>query len=164
MKTTARVLLRVTSWETADEALRRLAQTERRTLKAKGGADKRIERVKAQLKGVLKPLAADWKRLLGQLERYTVSHPDDLQERTRRLTHGTVRLYKTPDAIISDLTDDEVVALLKRHYPGLYVRTKEAPDRVAMKALSAADLALVGCRLDSHDEFQWQLPDETEWR
>jgi phage host-nuclease inhibitor protein Gam len=156
--------MKLTSWDTLDAALARLGTLERRKVKAKHGADGRMATIKERLKAVLKPLDRDFKRLVGQLERWTFGHPDDLQERTRRSEHGAVRLYKTPPAIVSDLSDEELIALMKRTgYVG-HIRTKEEVNRETLKILTDEELAVIQCRRETHDEFQWQLAGETEWR
>ena len=156
--------MKITSWDSIDTALARLGTLERRKLRAKGGADKRIAKIKDRLKAIFKPLDREFKSLRASLERWTFGHADDLQERTRRLGHGAVRLYKTPAKIVSDLSDETLVALLKRNgYVG-YIRTVEEPNRQAMKDLTDEELAAIECRRESHDEFQWQLTGETEWR
>lgn len=147
-----------------DAALRRLGTLERRQIRAKGGAEARMAGIKERLARLLKPLKAEFKRLRGQLERWTLMHQEDLEKRTLRLEHGAVRVYKTPDAIVSDLTDEEIVTRLKKHGLLDCVRTKEEPDRVAMKDLTDAQLKQVGCMRESQDKFQWQLAGETEWR
>jgi phage host-nuclease inhibitor protein Gam len=156
--------MKITSWETVDQALARLATLERRDQRADGAAKARIQKIKEQLARVLKPLRRDFKRLTGQIEKWTFGHSDDLMERTRRLDHGAVRLYKTPGAIVSELSDEELVALMKtKGYVG-YIRTVEEPNRVSMKDLTDEELAKIKCRRESHDEFQWQFAGETEWR
>lgn len=156
--------MKLMGWDAVDQALHRLATLERREVKAKGAAETRIGRIKARLGGILKPLRSEFKRLKAQIERWTFGHTDELQERTRRMAHGAVRLYKTPDAIVSDLTDDEVVERLEKRGLVDCVRQKKEPNRQAMKDLTDEQLKSVGCRRESHDEFQWQLDGETEWR
>jgi phage host-nuclease inhibitor protein Gam len=156
--------MKINGVDGVDAALWRLATLERRQLRAKAGAEARMAAIKERLSRLLKPLKAEFKRLRGQLERWTLTHQDELQERTLRLTHGAVRLYKTPPAIVSDLSDEEIVARLRKHGLTDFIRVKEEPDRAAMRALDDADLAKVGCRRESRDEFQWQLAGETEWR
>jgi phage host-nuclease inhibitor protein Gam len=156
--------MKLTSWDTVDAALARLATLERRKLKAKFAGDRRMARIKERLKAIFKPLDRDWKRLLGQLERWTLTHQDDLKERTRRMAHGAVRLQKTPEAIVSDLTDDEIVARLEAAGLTECVRNVRSPNREKMHELTPEQLEQVGCRKDSRDLFKWQLAGETEWR
>jgi phage host-nuclease inhibitor protein Gam len=156
--------MKIEGTEGVDRGLARLATLERRHQRAKDFEAGLIDKVRARVAKVVKPIKAEFKRLKAQLERWTFGHRDELQEKTLRLTHGAVRLYKTPDAIVSDRTDDEIVELLKKHGHTDCIRKKEAPDRVAMKELSDEQLRKVGCTRDSQDEFQWQLAGETEWR
>jgi phage host-nuclease inhibitor protein Gam len=156
--------MKIEGTDGVDRALARLATLERRHQRAKDFEGGLLDKVRARVAKVVKPIKAEFKRLKGQLERWTFGHRDELDQKTLRGMHGAVRLYKTPDAIVSDLTDDEIVTLLKKHGHKDCVRTKEAPDRVAMKELTDAQLKQVGCTRDSQDEFQWQLAGETEWR
>ncbi len=156
--------MKLGSWDAVDSALARLSTLERRKLRAKGGADKRMAKIKEALRAVVKPLDREFKRLREQLERWTFGHADELQERTRRGAHGAVRLYKTPPAIVSDLSDEDLVARMKaKGYIG-YIRTVEEPNRAAMKDLTDEELETIQCRRESHDEFQWQLSGEETWR
>ena len=156
--------MKIAGAEGVDHALHRLGTLVRRQDRCETVRDDLIGKVRERVNRLLRPIKAEIKRLRGQLERWTLTHQDYLQERTLSLTHGAVRLYKTPDAIASDLPDNEIVVRLKAggHYD--CVRIKEEPDRIAMKLLTDEELKQVGCRRESRDEFQWRLAGEAEWR
>jgi len=156
--------MKINGSDGVDAGLRRLGTLVRRQERVEHVRDDLLSKVRERVGRLLKPIKGEFKRLKTQLERWTLTHQGELQERTLRLTHGAVRLQKTPDAIVSDLTDDEIVERLEKR--GLFdcVRPKKEPNLVAMKSLDDATLAKVGCRRESHDEFKWQLPGETEWR
>lgn len=156
--------MKITSWDSVDAGLARLATLERRKLRAKGAAERRMAKVKERLKAICKPIDREWKRMLATLERWTLTHQDDLQERTLRLTHGAVRLQKTPEAIVSDLSDDEIVARLEAAGLTDCIRVVRTPNREQMHALTEAQLTAVGCRKDSKDLWKWQLAGEETWR
>jgi len=156
--------VKLTSWDSMDTALARLETLERRRLRAKGGADKRLAKIREALRAVIKPLDREFKRLREQLERWTFGHQADLQERTRRSAHGAVRLYRTPPAIVSDLTDEELIRQLREMGREDLIRPKYEVDREALSRLTDQQLGLLCCRRESRDEFQWQLAGETEWR
>jgi phage host-nuclease inhibitor protein Gam len=156
--------VKLTSWDTVDAALARLATLERRKVKAKFAGERRMARIKDRLKAIFKPLDRDFKRLLAQIEKWTFGHSDELQERTRRSAHGAVRLYKTPAAIVSDLTDEELIRQFRELGREDLIRTKREVDREALSRLTDQQLGMLCCRRESRDEFQWQLSGETEWR
>lgn len=156
--------MRITSWETADAALARLATLERREQRAEGAGKARMQKIRERLAGVLKPLRNEWKRLQNQLEKWTFGHADELRERTRVLAHGAVRLYKTPTAIVLDQDEEAVIKALKRRGLLGCIRVKEEVDKVALRELSDQLLADIGAHRESHDEFQYQLSGEAEWR
>jgi len=147
-----------------DRALARLASLEGRQKRAEAFREELVAKVKTRVARVLSPIKLEFRRLKEQLSRWTFRHQDSLEGRTLNLTHGAVMLRKTPDAIISDLTDDEIVLALERNGFEHMVRTKKEPDRVAMKELTDAQLKLVHCTRDSQDEFKWRFAGETEWR
>ena len=156
--------MKINGSDGVDAGLRRLGTLVRRQERVEGAREERLGKIKERINRLLKPIKGEFKRLRQQLERWTLTHPDELQERTLRLTHGAVRLYKTPGAIVSDLPEEEIVRLLKKHGYDDYVRVTEEVNRQALHELDEATLKKVGCRLSSEDEFQWQLAGETEWR
>lgn len=81
-----------------------------------------------------------------------VEQSSDLFKKPRTVTlHGIKLGFQSSVGSVSWNDDEQTVALIKKHFKGReteFIKTDETPKKDALRALSEAELAKVGCRIE----------------
>jgi len=118
--------------------VRRLARMQMQRQRLVDELTERIEQVRAPLVRRIEALDARAAALHDDIEVYCRAGRDELFPQGRRslkMSHGTVAFRRGTDSVRrrDGLTDAEVCAGLRAERLGRFVRTKESPDRAALR-------------------------------
>jgi len=148
----------VTDWREADRALLDLADCRRKAERARADAEETIACVKDDLEKETAGYRAREKELLAVLEAFARDHEDELDGRSKKLTHGTVGFRKTTKLA---LRCKVATVLQKLRARGLSdcIRVKETLNREALSAYDDDVLRAVGARRKREDRFYAETPE-----
>ena len=152
-----RVAKALQSWEEADEVLQEIGRLYRELGKIDRDMNQRIDGAKAQAKERSQPFSKEKNDLELELEQFCQSRYDEFKKiKSKRLTFGTVS-FRLSSKLSTKKTWEWVLAQLKELGWRDCIRTKEEPDKEALKALGADRLSLVGCKLKVDDVFGYEV-------
>lgn len=147
---------RLKSWTEVDETLRQVAVLERKLTKLEGEQNAAIDKIKEQTAAQAEPLRVTLKALAGDLKDYAERNRTEfLEAKTRELTFGKVGFRLSTKLVIKN-TANTLAALLALGLSAC-VRTKQEPDKEAMRDLTDDQLAAVGAARQKVDEFWFEV-------
>lgn len=143
----------------ADAVLRKIGEIDRDLTLAQAATDEAIDRVKESHKAYCEPLDAIKTSLERQLKEFAESKRADFAEtRTRELTFGSIGFRRSSSVVMKKLGD--TLQALKSLGLTHCIRSKEEPDKEAMRELSSETLANVGAALVTRDAFGYEIKRE----
>lgn len=151
----------ITSYEQADAVLRQLGDLEREIELSNSATEEGIAKLRDSHKAYCEPRLATKSTLERQLKEFAESRRADFADtRTRELVHGSLGFRRSSAVVIKKIGD--TLAALKALQLTHCIRTKEEPDKEAMRELSTETLTNVGAALVVKDAFGYELRREPE--
>lgn len=147
------------SYKDVDAVLRRIGEIDRDLALAQAATDEAIDKVKQAHKEAAEPLHSIKASLELQLKEFAEARRIDFQDvRSRELTFGSIGFRRSTSVVIKKAGDtlSALLALGLTHC----VRTKQEPDKEAMRELSTETLASVGAALKVTDAFGYEIKRE----
>lgn len=146
----------LTSWDDVDNALKEIGGIDRELGLLESGQNEKIDQVKEQTKAQAAPLQARKQGLELAVKAYCEGQKSEFTKvKTRELTFGAVGYRLTTKIVIKRIA--ETIQALKDRTLINCIRTKEKPDKEAMKALSDETLAEVGASKKVENTFGYTL-------
>jgi phage host-nuclease inhibitor protein Gam len=146
----------ISSWDDADQALRRYGELQIAGERIVGNTDLAINKMKARRELRLTALQEEMRLLELQLQQFTLARPDDLKKagrkKSRLLVFGQLGI-RWSTKVEKTLKDDQIVARLKALDLTECIRTKEEPKLSEIKKLDAKLIKQVGCSVKEGDTF-----------
>lgn len=143
-----------------DEAVDCIARLQVQIAAVKAKRDKRIQALNEEFKAELEPLEDKRDLQLKLAEEFAEENRAELFPKGLKSTETTHAVFgfrigqPTLKVLSKKWTWDKVVEALKAKYAGRCGRTKEEPDKDALRnELTDAELAEVGVRVDQEDRF-----------
>lgn len=147
------------NYQDVDNALRRIGELDRDLGLAQAATDEAIDQIKQAHKERTEPLHATKAALERQLKEFAEAHRVDFAEiRSRELTFGSISFRRSTSVVIKKI-GDTLQALLDLGLTHC-VRTRQEPDKEAMRELSTETLASVGAALKVSDVFGYEIKRE----
>jgi len=147
------------SYEDVDTVLRRIGEIDRDLGLAQAATDEAIDEIKQAHKEQTEPLHAVKDSLERQIKEFAEARRIDFAEvRNRDLTFGSIGFRRSTSVVIKKAGDtlQALIALKLTHC----IRTKQEPDKEAMRELSTETLASVGAALKVSDAFGYEIKRE----
>lgn len=147
------------TYEDVDNVLRKIGEIDRDLLLSQAATDEAIDHIKQSHKQRCEPLHAIKADLERQLKEFAEARRVDFaQVRTRELTFGAIG-FRISKSIQIKNVGDTLKALLDLGLTNC-VRTKQEPDKEAMRELSRETLTTVGAVLKEVDAFGYEIKRE----
>lgn len=147
---------RLDSWEGVDQALKSIGRLDIKLFDVEHDMNLKIIEAKEKAKRASEPLLEKKAALELAIKEFTEAHRDEFKkQRMRRLTFGSVSFRLSTKIIVRSA--QKCVDALKSLGLGSYIRTKESPDKEAMKALDDETLKKVGARRKTEDAFGYEV-------
>lgn len=147
---------RLKSWTDVDDTLRQIAVLERKLVKLESEQNATIDKIKAQTSEQAEPIRATLKTLGADLKDYAERNRTEfLDQKTRALNFGKVGFRLSTKLVIKNVANT-LSALLALGLNAC-VRTRQEPDKEAMRELSDDQLAAVGAARQKVDEFWFEV-------
>lgn len=147
------------TYDQVDEALRSIGMLDREINLVESGANEQIDRIKADTKAAASPLLEKKAGLELAVKEFCEANRGDFAKvKTRALTFGTVGFRISTKVLIKRIADT-LQALKDLGLPHC-IRTKEEPDKEAMKTLPTETLAAVGASLKTENVFGYEINQE----
>lgn len=143
---------KVTSWEDADRALADLAAQHRDRAVLTAWRDEQIQKARAEYTRRAEPIEARIEALEDELHRFTLTHQDELDKRSRTLTHGRVGLRLVQDLVVRNAK--RAIDWLLEHKQALYVRVKYELNKELLQQ-EAEDTLLKACGIRRRSRDVW---------
>jgi phage host-nuclease inhibitor protein Gam len=149
----------LSSWDQVDEALREIGMLDRDLGLLESGANEQIDRIKADTKAAAAPLHDRKAALELAIKEFTEANRGEFTKvKTKILTFGSVG-FRISTRVMIKRVADTLQALKDLGLTGC-IRTKEEPDKEAMKNLSSETLAEVGASLKTDNVFGYEINQE----
>lgn len=149
----------LTTYEDVDNVLRHIGEIDRDLDLSQAATDEAIDLVKQGHKERTEPLHAIKANLERQLKEFGESRRIDFAEvRNRELTFGSIGFRRSTSVVIKKV-GDTLQALIDLGLTQC-VRTKQEPDKDAMRELSSETLASCGAALKVVDAFGYEIKRE----
>lgn len=163
IKKTDFLLLPIHNWQEADELIKRLGDLTNQIAAVEASAKEQIDKIKADLIEVVKPLEDSIILHTQSLEAYAAAHQDDFgKQKSRKLNFGTLGWRASSEIIIGKRTIENIKAVFATTYKK-YLRIKETVNKVALKQLTDEQLADIEARREDKEVF-FVEPDQTEYK
>ncbi len=147
------------TYDDVDAALKRIGEIDRDLALSQAATDEAIDKIKQGHKEHCEPLHVIKASLERQIKEFAESRRIDFTEkRSRELTFGSIG-FRLSSSITIKNAGDTLKALLDLGLSHC-VRTKQEPDKEAMKLLSTETLASVGAALSTKDAFGYEVKHE----
>lgn len=147
------------TYDQVDDALRSIGMLDREIALIESGANEQIDRIKADTKAAAGPLLEKKAGLELAVKEFCEANRGDFAKlKNRALTFGTVGFRTSTKVLIKRIAD--TLQALKDLGLQHCIRTKEEPDKEAMKALSTETLAEVGASLKTENVFGYEINQE----
>lgn len=144
------------SWNDVDDNLCQIGVIDRELALIESAANEEIDKVKAALKTSTAPLLERKTGLELAIKDYCeANRADFVKVKTKALTFGEVGFRQSTKIIIKRIANT-IQALKDMGFPGC-VRSKEEPDKEAMKALTDEQLAEVGATRRTENVFGYTV-------
>lgn len=147
------------SWDQVDEALREIGVLDRDLGLLESGTNEQIDKIKADTKAAAAPLHDRKAALELAIKEFAEANRGEFTKvKTRVLTFGSVGFRISTRVMIKRVAD--TLQALKDLGLHSCIRTKEEPDKEAMKNLSSETLAEVGASLKTDNVFGYEINQE----
>lgn len=144
------------TWDDVDHALKTIGEIDRELAIIEADQNETIDRAKAEAKAQAKPYQDRKAGLEAALKEFCeANRAEFIKQKTKRLTFGTVGFRLSSKVVIKKLGD--TLQALKDFGLAHCIRTREEPDKEAMKALDTETLASVGAALKSENAFGYEV-------
>ena len=153
-----RVNPRLESWGQVDYNLEVLGTLTRDKQSIIDRHDAEIEALKSRCQSELSAIRDEMENRANQVYLYAVAHLNELDGRSKPLTHGTVAFHKSTEL---KLPKDEVgvIAALKSLGKEFCIETIERVKKLILKKEDPEVIAAVGGKLVPKDNFRIDLPE-----
>lgn len=146
----------LSSWDDVDQCLAEIGGIDRELGLIEAGQQESIDQIKAVTKAAAEPLQARKAALEALIQQYAEAHRAEFAKtKTKALTFGSVGFRLSTRVVIKRVAD--TLQALKDLGLAACVRTKEEPDKEAMKNLPLETLAAVGASLKTDDAFGYEI-------
>lgn len=148
------------SWKDVDECLRDIGERERRVDAAKAKAAQQIAAINEKLETAIANDVAMIARQEADIKAYTEAHQDELSGRSKRLTHGVVKLTRIRELKPLDKwTWAKVLERLQELKRNDLIRTKPEVNKEAIVAakMTPQQMETIGVRHLEKDSFSYEL-------
>lgn len=147
------------SWDEVDNALAQIGQADRELQLIESAANERIEGVKQAMKDHAAPVLERKTALETAVKEYCDANRAEFAKvKTKTLTFGEVG-YRTSTKIMIRRVAETLQALRDLAFTSC-IRTKEEPDKEAMKALTDEQLAEIGAARKVENVFGYTINQE----
>lgn len=147
------------TWDQVDETLRSIGILDREIGLIESGANEQIDRIKADTKASAAHLLDKKASLELAVKEFCEANRSDFAKvKTRALTFGSVGFRLSTKVMIKRIAD--TLQALKDLSLTSCIRTKEEPDKEAMKNLPTETLAAVGASLKTENVFGYEINQE----
>ena len=144
------------SWDDVDNALHQIGNIDRELGLLEASANERIDAIKKQTKESAQPLLDRKTSLEMAMKEYCEANRAEFAKvKSKSLTFGEVGFRLSTKVIIKRVAD--TLQALKDLQLFNCIRTKEEPDKEAMKNLSSETLAEVGAGLKTENAFGYTV-------
>lgn len=144
------------SWNDIDRALKEIGEIDRELALLEAGQNEAIDKVKAQTKESAAPLMDRKSALELAMKEFCETNRSEFSKvKNRQLTFGSVGFRISTRVVIKKVAD--TLQALKDLGLTHCIRTKEEPDKEAMKALATETLAEVGAALKTENAFGYEI-------
>jgi len=144
------------SWEEVDICLQEIGGIDRQLAVLEAGQNARIDEVKEQTKNAAQPLLDKKTGLELAIKDYCEANRAEFAKvKTKELTFGSVGFRLSTRILIKRVA--ETLQALKDLSLTNCIRTKEEPDKEAMKALTDETLAEVGAGRKTENIFGYEI-------
>lgn len=147
------------SWDEVDDCLQKIAELNRIIALDESAANEHIDQIKADLKQLVQPMLNRKTGLELAIKDYCDANRIDFAKvKTRELAFGSVG-YRLTTKIMIKRVAETLQSLRDLALTGC-IRTKEEPDKEAMKNLTDAQLAEVGAARKTENVFGYTINTE----
>jgi phage host-nuclease inhibitor protein Gam len=147
------------SWDDVDATLAEIGRADRELKLIEGAANEKIEEVRAAMKVSAQPVLDRKAALELAVKEYCdANRPEFAKVKTKTLTFGEVG-YRTSTKIMIKRVAETLQALKDLAFTSC-IRTKEEPDKEAMKALTDEQLAEIGAARKVENVFGYTINQE----
>ena len=147
------------SWDEVDATLAKIGQADRELQLIEAAANERIEEIKAAMKKDAQPVLDRKATLELSVKEYCDANRAEFAKvKTKALTFGEVG-YRTSTKIMIKRVAETLQALKDLAFTAC-IRTKEEPDKEAMKALTDEQLAEIGAARKVENVFGYTINQE----
>lgn len=144
------------NYDDVDATLRKIGELDRDIALEESATNAAIDTLKQELKDAVEPMLLQKAALERHLKEFAESRRSDFAEtRTRELMFGSVGFRRSTGIVMKRVGD--TLAALKALGLTKCIRTKEEPDREAMRELDGETLANVGAALQTKDAFGYEI-------
>lgn len=144
------------SWAEVDDTLRQIGEIDRDLGQIEAKQNAAIDKAKAKAKEDAEPLNARKKGLEAAIKEFCDAHRAEFGKvKTKQLTFGSVG-YRISTKVVMKTVADTLQALKDLGLTAC-IRTKEEPDKEAMKNLPTDTLAEVGAGLKVENTFGYEI-------
>lgn len=149
----------LTSFDEVDACLKEIGQIDRELGLLEASQNEAIDKIKADSKAAAQPLQDKKATLELQIKDFCEANRGEFAKvKTKPLTFGSVGFRISTKIIIKRVAD--TLQALKDLNLINCIRTKEEPDKEAMKNLSTETLAEVGAALKTENAFGYEINQE----
>lgn len=144
------------TWEDVDNALREIGTIDRDLGRLEAAQNAAIDRVKADTKAKAKPMQDRKAALELAMKEFCEAHRVEFAKaKTKTLTFGSVGFRLSTRVLIKRVGD--TLQALKDLGLTHCIRTREEPDKEALRALDTETLASVGAAIKTEDAFGYEI-------
>ncbi len=154
-----RVNPRLENWEQVDQALFELGNLTRRKQGYIDRYDAEIEALKTRCQGGLVELLEEMDDLGNQVYMYAVAHIQELEGRSKALTHGAVAFHRSTELRLPK-DQSGVIAALKELGKDACLKIVEKVRKAVLKEEAPEIIVAVGGKLVPKDNFRIELPEQ----
>lgn len=145
-------LEKVMSWDDADRVLAELAAQHRDLAVLTVWRDEQVQKARDEYARLEAPIKARIEALEDELHRWTLTHQDELDTRSRTLTHGRVGLRLVQDLVVRNAK--RAIDWLLEHKQAVYVRVKYELNKELLQQ-EAEDTLLKACGIRRRSRDVW---------
>lgn len=146
----------LSSWDDVDQCLAEIGGIDRELGLIEAGQQESIDQIKAVTKAAAEPLQTRKAALEALVQQYAEANRGEFAKvKSKVLTFGSVGFRLSTKVVIKRVAD--TLQALKDLGLAACVRTKEEPDKEAMKNLPLETLAAVGASLRTEDAFGYEI-------
>jgi len=152
IKNSGPIINHIADWAEADEYVRNIGNLVAMIDYGQAQAQKKIDKVKADLSEKVTPFQETIKLYTRSLEAFAESHKADFgSQKSRKLNFGDLGWRKSTPIEIAKNTLELIKKVLSR--PNAYIHIKESVNKKALAKLTDKDLNAIGARREDKDVF-----------